>query len=545
MMKIFFLLLAITTLPVIVTAQTVIKMKSEGGVSIIPCKVNGLSLNFIFDTGASEVSISLTEATFMLKNGYLDTSDIIGTSNYLDASGNINEGVVINLKEVEIAGLKLSNVRATIIKNMKAPLLLGQTAISKLGNIQIDLSSNTLTILKGKQTFDYSIYSQDSTQSGETSTDIIQEPKSASEYFERGRSKARKDYYEDAIDDFTKAIEINPNYEEAYYHRAISKGLMGNYSGAIKDYDKVIEINPKNFEAYCFRGIDKANSKNYKGGLSDLNKSIFLNPKNAVAYSCRGEVKDKIKDYPGGIMDYTKAIQLNSKNPDYFLYRGYSKGELKDYVGALADYNKAIQLGSEDYTAYLNRANMKVKLKYFKNALADYDKSIEINPESATTYYARGLAKDKLKDYEGAINDYDKTLQIDSTFYMASIMKAFAEKTIKENDWINVLSQNEQQWFIKSTFVSRDGGIIKIWIKENLQKKSLIKNGKTINYVNAKMMMLAEFDCINKMSKFNSTVYYDSKGNVLQRSTNETNWEDITPETIQELLFTKVCERFN
>ena len=91
-------------LPNIGKSQTIIKMKSEGGVSIIPCKVNGLNLNFIFDTGASDVSISLTEASFMLKNGYLDKSDIIGTSKYLDANGNINEGVTINLKEIEIAG---------------------------------------------------------------------------------------------------------------------------------------------------------------------------------------------------------------------------------------------------------------------------------------------------------------------------------------------------------------------------------------------------------------------------------------------------------
>lgn len=43
-------------------SQTVIQMKRQGGVSIIPCKVNGLQLSFIFDTGASDVTISLTEA---------------------------------------------------------------------------------------------------------------------------------------------------------------------------------------------------------------------------------------------------------------------------------------------------------------------------------------------------------------------------------------------------------------------------------------------------------------------------------------------------
>jgi clan AA aspartic protease (TIGR02281 family) len=124
----------------------VIKMKNIGGVSVIPCKVNGLNLNFIFDTGASNVSISMTEATFMLKNGYLLVSDILGSNKFSDASGNISEGVVINLREIEIGGVKLYNVRASVVKNNKAPLLLGQSALKKLGEIKFDLKENTLTI---------------------------------------------------------------------------------------------------------------------------------------------------------------------------------------------------------------------------------------------------------------------------------------------------------------------------------------------------------------------------------------------------------------
>ena len=137
-------------------SQTVIKMKRDGGISIIPCKVNGLNLDFIFDTGASNVSLSMTEATFMLKNGYLSERDIIGTNKFSDATGEISEGVIINLKEIEIAGLKLYNVKASIVKNNKAPLLLGQSAIGKLGVIQLDLEKNTLTILSGKGSFDFS-----------------------------------------------------------------------------------------------------------------------------------------------------------------------------------------------------------------------------------------------------------------------------------------------------------------------------------------------------------------------------------------------------
>jgi hypothetical protein len=152
MRNICFLFVLILWNPTIGQSQTVITMKKEGGVSVMPCKVNGLNLSFVFDTGASNVSISMTEALFMIKNGYLSNDDIVGTNKFSDATGSISEGIVINLKEIDIAGIKLYNVEASIVKNPNAPLLLGQSAISKLGKIQLDLVANTLTITPQKNT---------------------------------------------------------------------------------------------------------------------------------------------------------------------------------------------------------------------------------------------------------------------------------------------------------------------------------------------------------------------------------------------------------
>ena len=127
----------------------VIQMRKENdGTYEIPCKVNGLDLKFIFDTGASDVSITLTEALFMLKNGFLKESDITGTQYYSIANGEIAEGTTIKISELEIDGLILYNVNASIVHEMKAPLLLGQSAISRLGKIMIDPIKSTLTIMK-------------------------------------------------------------------------------------------------------------------------------------------------------------------------------------------------------------------------------------------------------------------------------------------------------------------------------------------------------------------------------------------------------------
>lgn len=122
--------------------------KNKGGTFTIDCMVNGLKLNFIFDTGASNVSISLTEALFMLKNGYLSKNDLKGTEYYSIANGDIQEGTVLNIRELEFGGQKLRNVKASVIKELSAPLLLGQSAISQLGKIMIDYQNSTLTIIK-------------------------------------------------------------------------------------------------------------------------------------------------------------------------------------------------------------------------------------------------------------------------------------------------------------------------------------------------------------------------------------------------------------
>lgn len=118
----------------------------EGGCATVKCTINDLPLSFIFDTGASIVSLSQTEANFMLKNGYLSKKDMIGTGRFTDANGDISEGTILNLREVDFGGLKLNNVRASVVRNQKAPLLLGQSVLGRLGMIEIDNKNQKLII---------------------------------------------------------------------------------------------------------------------------------------------------------------------------------------------------------------------------------------------------------------------------------------------------------------------------------------------------------------------------------------------------------------
>ena len=125
--------------------KSVIKMQKEGGVYHIPCKINGTEMEFIFDTGASDITMSLTEALFLYKQGKMSEDDFLGTQQYQIADGSISEGTVVNLKTVTIGNRTLENIQASIVHNLDAPLLLGQSALAKFGNISIDYNKNEIT----------------------------------------------------------------------------------------------------------------------------------------------------------------------------------------------------------------------------------------------------------------------------------------------------------------------------------------------------------------------------------------------------------------
>ena len=128
------------------TVTEIALKRKPGGTFEIPCDINGLPLQMIFDTGASDVTISSVEANFMLKNGYLSEKDVKGKKYYQIANGQINEGTVITLREVKIGDAVLKNVDASVVKSQKAPLLLGQSAMERFGTITIDNVNNKLLI---------------------------------------------------------------------------------------------------------------------------------------------------------------------------------------------------------------------------------------------------------------------------------------------------------------------------------------------------------------------------------------------------------------
>ncbi len=144
----YFVFFVLMVIPIFSDAQTKIKMEKDAGIYKVGCKVNGAPMKMYFDTGATVVSISRATAIYLYDNDLISKDDFIGKMNTATAEGAIVDNMLIRLKDVEIGGLHLKDVEAVVTSSLNAPLLLGQSVISRLG--KISLEGDILTIHSSK-----------------------------------------------------------------------------------------------------------------------------------------------------------------------------------------------------------------------------------------------------------------------------------------------------------------------------------------------------------------------------------------------------------
>ena len=225
-------------------------------------------------------------------------------------------------------------------------------------------------------------------------------------YFNRGKSKLAIKDYEGAIEDFCKAIELDPKNAILYHSRGLAKKALYDFEGAIEDYSISIELDPNDAWAYNGRGIAKLLNQDFSGAIEDYSRAIKLRPKSAYFYTNRGEAKQDFQDYIGAIEDHSKAIELDPKYAFAYYNRGLAKKVLKDYNGAIEDFSMGIKLNPKNGACWISRGHSKYLQKDYHGAISDYSKAIEINPDDPEVFKSRGYAKYNLKDYNGADLDY-------------------------------------------------------------------------------------------------------------------------------------------
>ena len=173
----------------------------------------------------------------------------------------------------------------------------------------------------------------------------------------KGMSLMSQNKVDAAIESYTRAIELSPNYAEAYVNRGVAKRSKGDLAGAIEDYEKAASIDPK---------------------------SVVGNRFVAQAYSNRGFIKLNALDVDDAIDDFTKAININPNEDGHYYRRGYARLIKEDLPEALDDLNKALSnVGQDNFSSktliYATRGMVKLLQGKSLEAQMDFDECVKLN----------------------------------------------------------------------------------------------------------------------------------------------------------------------
>jgi tetratricopeptide (TPR) repeat protein len=217
--------------------------------------------------------------------------------------------------------------------------------------------------------------------------------------------------YAAAIDYFTKALRLSPDFTPALVNRASISLLTGDSRGALADANELVRLIPREAQAYLSRAAAYEALGEYDREIQDATTALSLDPNNADAYYDRGNAYLAQGLYPLALDDYSQAIRLGPRERHFYFNRANVEHRLERYVDALRDFDQAIQLDPGWADAYVNRGITRVALRQYEMAIADFTKAAELKPAWSEPYLDRAVSYATLGQYEKAWQDVREVRQ--------------------------------------------------------------------------------------------------------------------------------------
>ncbi|MFG1976120.1 tetratricopeptide repeat protein [Nonomuraea fuscirosea] len=236
-----------------------------------------------------------------------------------------------------------------------------------------------------------------------------QDPENLADQGEAHRLEGR---LEEAVECFSRAVELAPDNAYVPWHRALVKESLGRYGDALTDLDLFVAHVPDDPEGYWKRGQIHRRLGQMEQALADLTRVVLADPAHTWALLERARVYDDLDREAEALAELDRAIALDPESGWARGLRGRALYYLDREEEALAELDKAIARGRDDAKLILLRGTALKDLGRYREALTDVERAVALDP-TARAYAERGDVLIFLNWNEDALADLDRSVELD------------------------------------------------------------------------------------------------------------------------------------
>ena len=257
----------------------------------------------------------------------------------------------------------------------------------------------------------------------------------------RGQFKFEMNYYDEAIKDFDKAIELDPEDSVSWGLRGFAYLRSTNYELAEKDFKKEYEINSDEVQFNNNIGEIFYNKQNNYSAIKHYLEGLKIDPKNYKIHKNLSLAKLELGDFKNALYDLKKSEDLFKENNGQEFFSNFESEELNKFLKIYelnADLERFKKLrnflnkNQEDNRYLFSQGILNFKNGNFYDAISNFLEVYENDNHNKDCILYLGKAKLALKDYKHALIDFKKYIEIDINDEVEKLIKT-CEENLKAN----------------------------------------------------------------------------------------------------------------
>ncbi|MFG2461367.1 tetratricopeptide repeat protein [Streptomyces sp. NPDC048523] len=250
----------------------------------------------------------------------------------------------------------------------------------------------------------------------------------------RGRDLRNRQEYAQALEEYDRAVELDPLQPRAHYGRGLTHQLLEDYPAALAALDRAVELAPDTGWILAERAETYRLASRLDEADADFSRAVALDPTDDIALTGRAVCRHTLGRLDEALADFNRALSIDPEYLWALVRRSRLHRARGDLDKAFADLDRAAALAPEVAWVASERGDAYRLAGRYEEAVAELGRAVTLEPGYASALASRAQALYELGRYEAALADFDRAVGLIPDYAWALVMRSRVRRRLDDRD---------------------------------------------------------------------------------------------------------------